>query len=265
MGYTNLLLRLCFVAALSVVCGATVNAADTTGVVLLHGKTGMPGQMAKLASALTAAGYAVETPEMCWSKKRIFDETFTDCLRDVDMAIVTLKTNGASRIVVAGVSQGAMAAFAYGVAHPDIAGIVAMAPAGDPPDLSKAPDLAASVKSALALAKAGKGDAVADFNDVITGNKPIAIKATPRAFLSFHDPQSPTATMKQLLGKVLPHVTVPVLWVAGTRDPTQGGAPQGFARIQKNKLSQLVNVDADHGGTPDASGGAVVAWLSQLK
>ena len=265
MGYASLLLRLCFVAALSVVRGATVNAADTTGVVLLHGKTGIPGQMAQLASALTAAGYAVETPEMCWSKHRIFDETFTDCLRDVDAAIASLKTQGATRIVVAGVSQGAMGAFAYAVAHPDIAGIVAMAPAGDPPDLSKAPILAASVKSALALVKAGKGDAVADFNDVITGNKPIAIKATPKAFLSFHDPQSPIATMKQLLDEVLPHVTVPALWVAGTRDQTQGVAAEGFAQIPKNKLSQLVTVDADHGGTPDASDDAVIAWLARLR
>ena len=261
----SLLLKLCFVAALALTCGATANAADTTGVVLLHGKTGMPGQMAKLASTLTAAGYAVETPEMCWSKHRIFDQTFTDCLRDVDAAIVALKTNGASRIVVAGVSQGAMGAFAYGLAHPAIAGIVAMAPAGDPPDLSSAPDLAASIKSALALAKTGKGDAVADFNDVITGNKPFAIKATPKAFLSFHGPQSPIATMKQLFAKVLPSVKVPVLWVAGTRDPTQGAAAQGFARIPENKLSELVTVDADHGGTPDASGGAVVAWLARLR
>ena len=261
----RLLVRLCLVGAALAASAATAAAADTTGVVLLHGKTGMPGQMAKLASTLTAAGYAIETPEMCWSKKRIFDEGFTDCLRDVDTAIVTLKTNGASRIVVAGVSQGAMGAFAYGLAHPEIAGIVVMAPAGDPPDLSKAPDLAASVKSALALAKAGKADTVTDFNDVITGNKPIAIKATPKAFLSFHDPKSPIATMKRLLAEVLPRLTVPVLWVAGTRDPTQGVAPQGFAQIPANKLSQLVNVDADHGGTPDASGGAVVAWLARLR
>ncbi len=261
----RLLVRLCLVGAALAASAMTASAADTTGVVLLHGKTGMPGQMAKLASALTAAGYAVETPEMCWSKKRIFDETFADCLRDVDAAIITLKTNGASRIVVAGVSQGAMAAFAYGVAHPDIAGIVVMAPAGDPPDLSKSPELAAAAKTALALTKEGKGNVVADFNDVITGNQPIAIKATPKAFLSFHDPQSPIGTMKQLFAKVLPSVKVPVLWVSGTRDPTQSSAGQGFARIPKNNLSELVAVDADHGGTPDASGGPMVAWLAQLR
>ncbi len=259
------LVRLCCVGVLIVGCGATARATDTTGVVVLHGKTGTPGQMAKLASVLTAAGYAVAAPEMCWSKQRIFDETLTNCLRDIDAAIVQLKTDGATRIVVAGVSQGAMGAFAYALVHPDIAGIVAMAPAGDPPDLSKAPDLMASEKSAAALVKAGKGDVVTEFNDVITGNQPIAIKATPNAFLSFHDAESPIATMRQLFAKVLPRVKVPVLWVKGTRDPTQDAAAQGYAKLPKNELSELVSVEADHGGTPDAAGDAVVAWLAKLR
>ena len=259
----RLLLALCCFAALTATAGATA-APPTTGVVLLHGRTGMPSQMAKLASVLTGAGYDVETPEMCWSKHRIFDEAFTDCLGDVDAAIARLKTEGATRIVVAGVSQGAIGAFAYGAAHGDIEGIVAMAPAGDPPDLAKAPDLAASEKSAVALVKAGKGDTVADFTDIVTGNKPVAVKATPKAFLSFHDPESPIATMRQVLAKILPRLKVPVLWVAGTRDPSQAIAAQGFAKIPANRLSSLVTVDADHGGTADASGDAVTAWLAKL-
>ena len=260
----GLLARWGCVAALLVVCGAGANAAATTGVVLVHGKTGTPGQMARLASTLTEAGYTVETPEMCWSKHRIFDEAFPDCLGDIDAAIAKLKTNGATGIVVAGVSQGAIGVFAYGMAHADVSGIVAMAPAGDPPDLSKSPDLAASEKLAVALVKTGKGDAVTDFNDITTGNMPIAIRSTPKAFLSFHDPESPIATMRQLFAKVLPHLKVPVLWVAGTRDPTQGIAVQGFAKIPANELSGIVTVDADHGGTPDESGAVVTAWLRKL-
>ena len=79
----------------------------------MHGKTGTPGQLAKLAAALTTAGYPVETPEMCWSKKRIVDENFTDFLADVDAAIVKLKTNGATKIVVAGHSAGGQFANRY--------------------------------------------------------------------------------------------------------------------------------------------------------
>ena len=257
-------LRLCFVAALLPAGGATADATGTIGVVIMHGKPGTPGQLAKLAAALTTAGYPVETPEMCWSKKRIGDENFTDCLADVDAAIVKLKTNGATKIVVAGTSQGAVAALAYGATHPGIAGVVAMAPAGDPPNLSQAPALAASIESATALTKAGKGDAVTVFNDVITGAQPVTVKATPNAFLSFHGPDSPIATMKRLIAKVLPQLKVPVLWVSGSRDPSQVIAPQAFATVPKHTLSRAVTIDADHAGTPDVAGDAVTAWLASL-
>ena len=260
----RMLLTLCFLGALAFAGLGSADAAGTVGVVILHGKTGTPNQLAKLASALTAAGYSVETPEMCWSKKRIFDETFTDCMTDVDAAIARLKANGAAKIVVAGMSQGAIAVFEYGATHAGLAGIVAMAPAGDPPDLGKAPNLAASIKSATALAKAGKGDAVTDFNDVITGDVPVPVKATPNAFLSFHGPNSPIATMKKVIAGALPQLKVPVLWVSGTRDPSQTIVPQAFARIPKNKLSGTVTIDADHGGTPDASGDVLIAWLATL-
>ena len=68
-------LRLVALCAILVFGALPASAAGPIGVVLLHGKTGMPGAMGKLAAALGAAGYAVETPEMCWSKKRIFDKT----------------------------------------------------------------------------------------------------------------------------------------------------------------------------------------------
>jgi len=38
----------------------------------------MPGQHVRLAAALTAAGYTVELPKMCWSKDRMFDEPCAD-------------------------------------------------------------------------------------------------------------------------------------------------------------------------------------------
>src|SRR5512135_2987641 len=75
------------------------------GIVLLHSKTGMPGQMTNLASSLSAAGYLIETPEMCWSKKRIFDKSLSDCLLEVDAAVARLKAKGAGRVVIAGTSQ----------------------------------------------------------------------------------------------------------------------------------------------------------------
>ena len=34
----------------------------------------------QLAIALQGAGYLVEAPEMCWSRRRIYDRPFLDCL-----------------------------------------------------------------------------------------------------------------------------------------------------------------------------------------
>ena len=115
--------RILFCALLSFVA-LPAQAGGQIGIVLLHGKTGMPGAMSNLDTALTAAGYAVDTPEMCWSKKRIFDKSFSDCLLEVDAAVARLKSKSASRIVVAGTSQGAVAAFAYGASRDGLAGII---------------------------------------------------------------------------------------------------------------------------------------------
>jgi len=261
----RVLLVVAVLSALTVAGAASATAAGGMGVVLLHGKTGTPSQFDKLAKALTDDGYAVAIPEMCWSKARIFDEPFSDCLKDVDAAVASLKAGGAAAVVVAGMSQGGMAALDYGVDHAGIAAIVAMAPAGDPSDLGKAPTLAASVKSATALVAAGKGNVSTDFNDVITGDMPVPVRATPLAFLSFHGPDSQIATMKRLSASLLPHLKVPVLWIAGTRDPSQDGTRASFARIPKNALSRYVDVDSDHGGTPDASPDVLAAWLATLK
>jgi pimeloyl-ACP methyl ester carboxylesterase len=239
-------------------------AAGPIGVVLLHGKTGMPGAMSKLASALSAAGYVVETPEMCWSKKRIFDMALEGCLAEVDAAVARLKAKGASRIVVGGTSQGAMGAFAYGASRDGLAGIIGMAPAADPVNLAKFPVLAGGIEKAKSLIAAGQGDTPAPLNDIITGGKAAPITATPNAYMSFHAPDAPIATIANLQAAVLPKERSPVLWVAGTSDPTQANAPAAYAHLSANPLNRYATVEADHGNTPDAAADVIIAWLKTL-
>jgi pimeloyl-ACP methyl ester carboxylesterase len=243
---------------------ATANADSKVGVVLLHGKTGMPGQMAKLSGALTSAGYLVATPEMCWSKKRIFDKPLADCLAEIDTAITRLKAKGAVTVVVGGTSQGGVAVLDYAAMHDDLLGVIALAPAADPLDPSKYPDLARGLQTVRELVAAGKGDVVVDLPDLASG-KTIKVHATPNAYLSFHGSDSPIGTLQGMQAAVLPRITVPLLWVAGSSDPTQKIAPQAFASVPKNARSRLVNVAADHGGTPDAAADAVLDWLKTLQ
>jgi len=253
-------------ACLVILHGFTeARAAGGIGIVLLHGKTGMPGQHAKLAAALTAAGYAVEMPKMCWSRDRIFDKPYAACIGELDAAVARLRAGGATLIVVGGTSQGAVVAIDYGATHGGLNGIIAMSPAADPTDLSKYPNFAAAVDQARALAKAGKGNEVTDLDDIVAGGQYITVKSTPDAYLSFHDPQNPIATIRNLTAQDLPRLKAPLLWVAGTKDPSQANAAKTFQAAPENRQSRYVTVDAGHAGVPDVAGETVTAWLKTLQ
>lgn len=253
------------VLLLAVALPIPVFAADKIGVLLLHGKTGMPGQMKPLAAALTAAGYVVGAPEMCWSKRRIYDHALSGCFADIDAAIGRLKGEGAVKVVLGGTSFGAMAALAYAATHAGLAGVIAIVPASDPPDASGYPGLAAGIATAKKLIAAGQGDVATQISDIVTGDLTITVTATPNAYMSFHAPDSPVATVTHGLAKiVMPQVDVPCLWIAATRDPSQQVAAATFAKLPHNALNQSVKVDADHAGAPDASGSAVTSWLAAL-
>jgi esterase/lipase len=115
---------------LSLIGGLAVAAsAQTIGVVLMHGNADTPsGTVALLAVAMENAGYLVERPEMCWSYRRRRDRAFLDCLEELEAPIARLRHRGAQAIVVAGMSWGGTAALAFGARHPDLAGIITLAP-----------------------------------------------------------------------------------------------------------------------------------------
>lgn len=81
-----------------------------------------------------------------------------DCLSGIDSAIGRLKSRGAGRMVVAGMSQGGYAALVYGARHANLAGIIALAPAAAPERQIGLPDVAQSVAQARALVAAGRSD-----------------------------------------------------------------------------------------------------------
>jgi esterase/lipase len=239
-------------------------AADRIGLVLMHGKTGMPTQLAKLAAALRTSGYIVDTPEMCWSKTRIFDKSLADCVAEIDKAIAGLKVQGATRIVVTGMSLGGTVALYYGADHTGLAGIIALAPAADPVNPSPFPKFVLSRETAQHMVEAGQERTIVEFSDIVSG-KLVLVRASAANFLSFHGPHSPIITIKSMMRTVLPSLTIPLLWVSGTRDNSQSIANEAFASVYRNPLDRHVAVDADHVGTPDASIAAVEDWLKTLQ
>ncbi len=239
---------------------APVRAGSDIGIVVLHGKQGMSGDRptAPFLQALRNAGYTVQAPTMCWAGSRIYDATFPDCLREVDTAIAALRAAGARRIVVAGQSLGGDAAIVYASHHPDLAGVIALAPAGQPQQLTRNPQVAQSVALARQMVAAGQGGKQSSFTDANNGHT-FMVVTTPAIFLSFVEPGGPAD-----FPAVLPQLRMPVIWVAGTQDRSQDQAAALFARLPANKLNRLVQVNAVHLETPAAGVDAVLEWLKTL-
>ena len=248
--------------------GESANA--SIGIVLLHGKLGVPlGQPnpaepaigALLVKSLDQAGYRIATPELCWSRSRGFDRSRDECLGDIDRAIADLRAQGASAIVVAGMSLGGNVAIAYGASHPDLLGVIAFSPADDP-GLKRNRRFGASLGAAQSLVAQGRGDEKSTFDDANTGAQgsyPITITTTPRIFLSF-------AGTEMSLPANAAKLRVPLLWVAGDDDPTQAsGRAYAFDRAPPNPMSRYLVVHANHIEAPDAATPAVLEWLAELK
>ncbi len=260
------------IAVASLGWAAAQPAQQRIGVVLMHGKLGIPMGMtygrgpaigAGLVAALRNAGYLVATPEMCWSRQRNFDKPYPDCIAEVDSAVAQLRTQGATAFVVAGLSLGGNGAIAYGATHSGIIGIMAFGPADDPTRKSTRPEVAASLAHAQQLMAQGQGDVKTSFDDVNTGTGGVfsmTVATTPRIFLSFNDAGALTH-----IGANVAKLTVPILWVAGDHDPTQGSAASVFHMAPANPLNRLVTVHSNHVGTPDAGADAALAWLAELK
>jgi len=230
------------------------------GIVVLHGTQGRPGDntIRSFVNDLEDAGYRTQVPEMCWSADRIYDATYLDCLKEIDAAVAALRAAGARRIVVAGQSRGGNAAIVYAVQHPDLAGVIALAPAAIPEQLVRNPDIANSIVKAQQMVDSGNADRRASFADSNNG-RPFTVNTTAATYLSFHQPGGPADYPERL-----PQLHVPIIWIAGIHDPLQDQSAEFFQRIPTNPLNQYVQVDADHRGTPRAGTEAVLAWLARL-
>ncbi len=203
----------------------------------------------------------VDRPTMCWSRVRVFDHTIIDCMSDVDASIARLKNRGATAIVVAGHSNGGLGAIVYGSLQDGLKGVIALAPA-PPPGVANRPEIKASMQQARDLVAAGRGDEFQSFTDTNTGPRGIVaiqVRATAKIFISFFDMTGP-GTLVADASKL----KAPVLWISGTRDPSQNSREAGFDKVPANPLNRYVLLNSGHMDTPDNAADAVVAWLKEL-
>ena len=232
--------------------------ADVLGVVLIHGKEGVAEQFASYDAPLAERGILHDRPEMCWSRRRIYDRPYLDCLSEIDAAIDRLKARGATAVVVGGQSLGANGAIGYGARRKDLKGVIGVAPAHGPELLAERPEIAQGMAKARAMVAAGRGDDKATFTDINAGRK-FTVTTTSKIYLSFFGADS--AAVMPVNTKRL---TAPLLCVAGSADQTQRGPGYVFAQAPKNPLNRYVTVTSDHLGTPAAARDVVIKWLREL-
>jgi carboxylesterase len=105
------------------------------GVLVVHGFTGNPGSMRGLAQAFAAAGFAVELPLLPGHGTSVDDliPTRWDDWSGAAEAAYTELAGRCDKVVVAGLSLGGAITAWLASRHPEIAGIVCVNPAIEPP------------------------------------------------------------------------------------------------------------------------------------
>jgi pimeloyl-ACP methyl ester carboxylesterase len=247
-------------------------AAETIGVVLMHGKNpGGPNDpgLSSIVGKMQDAGMIVSVPNMAWSKSRYIDVDWSTSMAEVGGHIKRLRELGATRIVLAGHSMGCPAALSYAAVSGGVDAIALLAPGHVPHyyylGLPYAPfrnwTVKESVDEARQMVAKGEGDKIHTFADINQGRR-LPVWTTPRIFLSYFEPTS-DAEMSVTAPRVPPHV--PVLWMIGDGDRlVKEGRDYVFNKLPPNPRSRYLEIDANHLNTPDRGADRVVGWIKEI-
>jgi pimeloyl-ACP methyl ester carboxylesterase len=249
----------------SALAGASIaQAQPKIGVLMLHGKN--PGSnndpnMSRLKPVLEGAGMLVLYPDMPWSRGRYLDGNWDKAMAEMAVHVQTLRSQGATAIVIAGHSMGAPAAMGFAARGGDVQALVLLAPGHVPARYYASPQnpvVRESVDEARKLVAAGKGDARERFSDINQG-KQLPVAATAKDYLSYFDPTSDAD-----MGVTAPRIpaATPVLTVVGDADNISSYARAYFVdKLPANPKSQYLEIKANHLTTPVVASEAVVQWI----
>ncbi len=243
--------RLLAAAAAVVSLGALSPAEARIGVVMLHGNLASGLDFQWMIPVFGEANYGLETPDMCWSARRQYDKPPLTCMAEVDRAVARLRQDGYDQIVIAGHSMGGINTLLYAANHRGLAGVIVFAPA----ERQGRAETDGAVALARDLVAKGQGDVRAQFPS--NGNP---LRTIPSAWLGFFGPES-VLDDKTLL----PKLTAPLFWAAGTDDTGQKNAVDRFRIAPATPLNEFVLVKADHFATPNVAAPALITWLNQLQ
>lgn len=267
----KLLRYLAFVLACAFAIGS-VSAADKIGVVLMHGKS--PGNandpnLRSITGDMQQAGMVVLVPDMPWSRSRYLEGNWDLVMSEIGRHIQTLKSQGATKIVLAGHSMGCPAAMSYAANREGVDAVVLLAPGHSPylyyQGIPQAPFRSWVVKESIDKARGmvaeGKGDeANVSFSDINQG-RTQTIWTTPKNFLSYFEPES-DAEMRVTAPKLPKHI--PVLWVIGDGDSLiKLGKDYAFNLFPPNQHTKYLEVSANHLSTPTKASEQTISWIQK--
>jgi pimeloyl-ACP methyl ester carboxylesterase len=249
------------------------------GVVLLHGwglqdeprRVNPHAQNWLLSKSLREAGFHVIEEEMPWGPNRLIDVSLERAMEEIDAQVAKLKTQGASRIVIAGHSMGTPMALAYASQRSGIAGVIGLAP-GFHPEFGVVlfpESFPAQLAKARAAIASGNGDERTTFTAAQCCFFLRDFWTTPNIYLSYFDPKGP-ATMARSAPRIKDGV--PVLLVYGKHDFiftlfAQAKLPyfdHVWSRLPANPRHKRITVEADHGSVPSRAVQDVIGWLRAL-
>ena len=257
--------RGCLAAAVAGLIAAFAPAAQaldpaSTGVVVVHGKWGRPGDqfIGQFAQRLQAAGFLVEQPDMPWSGVRLYDRPYDAAMDDIDAAAQRLRGHGAKKIVIAGHSLGGSGALKYATLGKPVDAIVLIDPAHFPDSPFSYQRAAESITRAQAMVAAGRGDETGSFIDLNSDDRSRMMTFTAAIYMSYYASNGPAA-MSVFAPNTGP---APILWIAGTLDQaTRAFERIAWGRIAAGTPKTRIDIEAHHMDAPVVGAPTIIEWL----
>jgi pimeloyl-ACP methyl ester carboxylesterase len=251
-----------FCAAVAPSAAAQTPAAKI-GVVVMHGKGGMPARhVADLASHLEDKGCFVANLEMPWSGRRNYDVTVAVAEQELAAALKAMRDKGAQKLFIAGHSFGGLFAMHF-AGRQDVDGVIAMAPGGNVGNRIFREKLGDSVERARQLVAAQKGNEPARLSDYEGSRGLYPITTIPAAYLSWYEPDG--AMNQSRIVKAV-KAQIPVLYIVPQNDyPGLLSVKQRmFDALPAHAHTRLYEPDANHLGAPSAARDEIVRWIMQV-
>lgn len=255
-------LRLLFLLFLAV---APVAAGQSDiGIVVMHGKGGSPmgKHIVDFVQKLESHGFRVANIEMPWSRNRSYDVPVSRAEEEVTAAVAGLRGKGASKVFIAGHSQGGGFLMHYAGRHGSD-GIILIAPGGDVAARVFSQQVAQPLALARKLVADGKGAEPAQLSDFEGSRGVFPVVSPPSAYVTWFDPDGAMNIPRS--AKAVDPKT-PVLFVMPTDDYPilLKTNPWIYSNLPRNPLTRAYRPSSDHLWAPSASVDEIVRWTKEV-